>query len=222
LVVSPPNASIAIAAWLSAGEPTTKPIRLPLRSDIFVTPVSFATPKLPPLQSTVDSVTWTGCGPHSLAANSNTPSCAKYTPEPMPEATARPARSGCRRATSLPAGSTRTSVPCLSFIILPMATVMLKPAVPVSYAVIVSVCGSLVCAEAPLAITVPAKATDTANRMIWPIIKSLPFCVLGREFLACCCADHVTGTGGGQCGRPRHRGAIVRHTARRAGGTSGR
>ena len=88
----------------------------------------------------------------------------------MPEATARPERSGCRRATSLPAGSTRTSVPYLSFIILPIATVMLKPAVPVSYAVIVSVGGSLTCAEASVATSEPArkpvKATDAANRMI--------------------------------------------------------
>jgi hypothetical protein len=53
-------------------------------------------------------------------------------PEPIAEDTARPARSGASRATSLPAGSTRTSVPYLSFIILPTATAMLKPAVPVS------------------------------------------------------------------------------------------
>ncbi len=46
--------------------------------------------------------------------------------------TARLARSGARRATSLPAGSTRTSVPYLSFIILPTPTAMLKPEVPVS------------------------------------------------------------------------------------------
>ena len=45
---------------------------------------------------------------------------------------ARLARSGASRATSLPAGSTRTSVPYLSFIILPTPTAMLKPAVPVS------------------------------------------------------------------------------------------
>ena len=45
-------------------------------------------------------------------------------------------------------------------------TVMLKPAVPVSYAVIVTVGGSLTCAVASVAITKPAKATDAANRMI--------------------------------------------------------
>ena len=32
---------------------------------------------LPALQSTVVSVIWTACGPHSLVPNSNTPSCAK-------------------------------------------------------------------------------------------------------------------------------------------------
>ena len=51
---------------------------------------------------------------------------------PLPTTIARPARNGARRATSLPAGSTRTSVPYLSFIILPTATAMLNPAVPVS------------------------------------------------------------------------------------------
>ena len=50
----------------------------------------------------------------------------------MAEACARPAFSGARRAMSLPAGSTRRSLWCFSFIILPTATAMLKPDVPVS------------------------------------------------------------------------------------------
>ena len=53
-------------------------------------------------------------------------------PEPIADIGARLARIGARRATSLPAGSTRTSVPYLSLIILPTATAILKPAVPVS------------------------------------------------------------------------------------------
>jgi hypothetical protein len=53
-------------------------------------------------------------------------------PEPIAEDIARPARNGARRATSFPAGSTRKSVPYLSFIILPTATAILNPAVPVS------------------------------------------------------------------------------------------
>ena len=51
---------------------------------------------------------------------------------PMAEACARLAFSGARRATSLPAGSTRTSEPCLSLSALPTATAMLKPDEPVS------------------------------------------------------------------------------------------
>ena len=51
---------------------------------------------------------------------------------PMAEACARLALSGASRATSLPAGSTRTSLPFLSFSDLPTATAMLKPEEPVS------------------------------------------------------------------------------------------
>jgi len=138
-------------------------------------PVSPATASERPLQSTELSVICTGCGPHSLVANSNKPSCAKKTPTPMAESVARPARSGWRRATSLPAGSTRVSEPCLSFSILPRATVMLNPDVPVSYAVIVMVCGNLTCATAGDAATaVPAKAI-AASLMTELIIQFLPF-----------------------------------------------
>ena len=63
--------------WFRAGEPTTKPTRLPLRCLTSVTPVSRATPSEAPLQSTDESTSCSGCGPHSLAPNSNTPSCAK-------------------------------------------------------------------------------------------------------------------------------------------------
>src|SRR6476661_7367299 len=129
--------------WFSAGEPTTKPTRLPLRSLSSLTPASAATPSEPALQSTEDSNSCSACGPHSLAPNSNTPSCAKYVPDPIADITARLARNGASRATSLPAGSTRTSVEYLSFIILPTPTAMLKPAVPVSYAVTTMVGGSL-------------------------------------------------------------------------------
>ena len=53
-------------------------------------------------------------------------------PMPIAEAWARPPLSGARRATSLPAGSTRTSEPCLSLNALPTAMAMLKPDEPVS------------------------------------------------------------------------------------------
>src|SRR6266403_2632896 len=132
LWVRPANARTARAFWLSAGDPTTKPTRLPRNSLTCVTPVSRATPNDCPLQSVEERMICSGCGPHSFAPNSNTPSCAKYAPDPIAETVARPARTGARRATSLPAGRTRTSVPYLSFIILPTATEMLKPAVPVS------------------------------------------------------------------------------------------
>src|SRR4029450_12753971 len=98
------KASIASAFWLSAGEPTTKPIRLPFRSTIVFAPTSPATASERPLQSTELRVICAGCGPHSLVANSNKPSCAKKTPTPMAESVARPARSGCRRGTALPGG----------------------------------------------------------------------------------------------------------------------
>src|SRR5574341_792004 len=115
------------------------PTRLPLRSFTCFTPVSFATPSEMALQSLEARISRSACGPQSLTANSNTPSCAKYTPMPMADACARPPFSGASRATSLPAGSTRTSVPCLSFIALPTATAMLKPDEPVWVQVVLPV-----------------------------------------------------------------------------------
>ncbi len=122
----------ASAFWFSAGEPTTKPTRLPFRSLISLTPASLATPSDRPLHEVDARISCSGCGPQSLTPNSNTPSCAKYAPTPIAETWARPAFSGASRAMSLPPGSTRTSVPCLSFIILPIATAMLNPDEPVS------------------------------------------------------------------------------------------
>src|SRR3954469_2502001 len=86
---------------------------------------------------------------------------------------ARWRRSGCRRATSLPAGSTRASVPYLSLYILPTATAMLKPDVPVSYAVIVMLGGNFTCATADdVATDIPASAM--AARFIIGLINSIP------------------------------------------------
>jgi hypothetical protein len=67
-----------------------------------------------------------------LVANSTKPSIAKKVPTPIEDTWALPDLSGARRATSLPAGSTRISVPAFSLNALPTATVMLKPEVPVS------------------------------------------------------------------------------------------
>jgi ABC-type uncharacterized transport system ATPase subunit len=66
-----------IGVLLSAGEPTTIPMRLPLRSLNSLTPVSLATLSVMPLQDAADSMSCKGCGPQSLAANSKTPSAAK-------------------------------------------------------------------------------------------------------------------------------------------------
>jgi hypothetical protein len=50
------------------------PTRLPLRSLISFTPVSFATPSEIALHALEASMSPSGCGPHSFTANSNTPS----------------------------------------------------------------------------------------------------------------------------------------------------
>jgi hypothetical protein len=54
-----------------------------------LTPASAATPSAPALQSTEERINCSACGPHSLVPNSNTPSCAKYEPDPIADIAAR-------------------------------------------------------------------------------------------------------------------------------------
>ena len=68
--VRSPKARMAKAFWLSAGEPTTMAMRLPLRSFISFTPVSLATLSVMALHEDADSIRRSACGPHSLMANS--------------------------------------------------------------------------------------------------------------------------------------------------------
>ena len=69
----------------------------------------------------------------------------------------------------------------MSFIILPMATVMLKPDVPVSYAVMVTVGGNLTCANAAEAVTAVAASAMAASLMTGLIIPIPPFSPLLRR-----------------------------------------
>ena len=94
---------------------------------------------------------------------------------PIAEAWARPFFSGASRAMSLPAGRTRRSLLYLSLSTLPTATAMLKPDVPVSYAVIVSVSGSFMpCADAPVVAIAAASATPV-TMMDLRIMRFLPW-----------------------------------------------
>src|SRR5262245_45132907 len=119
-------------------------------------------------------------------------------PMPMAEACARPVLMGVRRATSLPAGRTRRSVLCWSLNILPTATAMLKPDVPVSYAVKVSVGGSLrswAMAAGEIASAARAAAKDMA--LMYRCMSSDPPMAMlhfasGSEQLARSETDHAT------------------------------
>jgi hypothetical protein len=111
LSVRPAKAISASTPWVSAGEPTTTPTRLPLMSFTSFTPVSLATARPSPLQAVAAIIRRAGWGPQVLVPNSKTPSWAKYTPMPICEMTARLAFTGDSRPVSLPDGRMRTSEP---------------------------------------------------------------------------------------------------------------